>query len=245
MNYLVWLAAIMEFKLVGAPIALYKEFETGAEKGVSEIRKILGISFQSLNLNNCTQEAANDKIYAKEKRLMNKYRSFFIGGDHSITYPILKAQTKPFDVFWFDAHPDLYDFYKHKFSHATVMRRILELHNCRTIYLIGNRAIEPEEKEFLKDTERVKRIHFNQIKRTHSRRYYVTIDMDVLDPSEAPAVDHPVPRGLSMTQLISSIKHLKKGNLIGCDLVEVVPDNDSSGITEKNAVKIIKTILNS
>ena len=46
-----------------------------------------------------------------------------------------------------------------------------------------------------------------------------------------------------MTQLISSIKHLKKGNIIGCDLVEVVPDNDSSGITEKNAAEIIQTFL--
>ena len=235
----------MEFKLIGAPIALYKEFETGAEKGVSAIRKELGIRFQSLNLANCTQESANDKIYASARKLLNRYRSFFIGGDHSITYPILKAQIKPFDVFWFDAHPDIYDFYRHKYSHATVMRRILELPNCRTIYLIGDRAMEPEEKEFLYNTQRVKRIRPHQVKKIHSRRYYVTIDMDVLDPSEAPAVDHPEPNGLSMTQLLNALKHLKKGNMIGCDLVEVVPDNDSSGITEKNATKIIRTILNS
>ena len=46
-----------------------------------------------------------------------------------------------------------------------------------------------------------------------------------------------------MNQLLNALKHLKKGNMIGCDLVEVVPDNDSSGITEKNAAKIIKKIL--
>ena len=63
----------MEIKLIGAPIALYKEFETGAEKGVAAIRKVLGNRFQSLNLANSTQESANDKNYAKAKKLLNKY----------------------------------------------------------------------------------------------------------------------------------------------------------------------------
>jgi len=234
----------MDFKLIGAPIALYKEFETGAEKGVQAIRKKLGFNFLSLRLKELSQEAANDKIYAKAKQIFKTRKPFFIGGDHSITYPILKTQKKPFDVFWFDAHPDAYDFYKHKFSHATVLRRVAELYHCRKIYLIGSRIEEPEEKEFLKKTKRVQLIKLNQIKNIHSKRYYVTIDIDVLDPSEAPAVDHPEPNGLELAKLLKELKRLKKGNLIGVDLVEVVPDNDNSGITEEAAAEIVETFLN-
>ncbi len=234
----------MEFELVGAPIALYKEFDTGAEKGVEAIRKELGTDFPDLDLNELSQEKANKKIREKTKQVLKTAKKpFFIGGDHSITLPILEAQTIPFDVFWFDAHLDAYDFYKHRLSHATVLRRVSELPKCRKIYLIGSRARELEEKEFLRSSKKVELIKPYQIKRVHSPRYYVTIDIDVLDPKDAPAVDHPEPKGIRIDRLLEEIKRLKRGNLVGADLVELVPDNDNSGITEKNAVKIIKEIL--
>lgn len=230
--------------MLGAPIALYKEFDTGAEKGPEAIRKELGIKFPDLKLSGKTQESANKIINKNAKKIFDaNERPFFIGGDHSITLPILEAYNRPFDVFWFDAHPDAYDFYKHRLSHATVLRRIAELPKCKHIYLIGSRVRELEEKEFLRKNEKVRKIHPNEIKKIRSPRYYVTIDIDVLDPKDAPAVDHPEPRGMRMPVLLNSIKSLRKGNLIGADLVELVPDNDHTGITEKNCVKIIKEFI--
>lgn len=234
----------MKYQLIGAPIALYKLFDTGAEKAPSAIRKALGINFQDLKLKGLTQEKANTKISRKAAEVFNKIRPFFIGGDHSITLPILEAQSKPFDVFWFDAHPDAYDEYGgSKISHATVLRRISELPKCKKIYLIGSRVQELEEKEFLKKCEKVKLIRPWQIKKIGSRRYYVTIDIDVLDPRDAPGVDHALPKGMRLPTLLDAVKHLRKGNIIGADLVEIVPDNDHTGLTEKNAVKIIKEFL--
>lgn len=234
----------MKFQLIGAPIALYKVFDTGAEKAPGAIRKELGVKFPDLKLKGLTQEKANVKISKKAAQMFNKTYPFFVGGDHSITLPILEAQIKPFDVFWFDAHPDAYDEYGgSRISHATVLRRISELPKCKKIYLIGSRVQEPEEKEFLKTCEKVKLIKPYEIKKIGSRRYYVTIDIDVLDPRDAPAVDHPLPRGMRMPVLLEAVKHLRKGNIIGADLVEVVPDNDHSGLTEENACRIIKEFL--
>ena len=236
----------MAFQLIGAPIALYSEFKSGAaDKGVAALRKELGVKFPGLRLNNFSQEQANDKIRNKAEAIWKSgLNPFFIGGDHSITLPILEASSKPFDVFWFDAHADAYDVYKHKLSHATVLRRVSELHRCRNIYLIGYRFKKiKEEVEFLKKSDKVQVIKVKDIKKKHSKRYYVTIDIDVLDPVYAPGVDHPVPKGMKPAQLINAIKQLKKGNLIGVDLVEVVPDNDYTGITTHNAAEIIKEFL--
>ena len=236
----------MAFQLIGAPIALYSEFETGAaDKAVAALRKELGLKFPGLRLNNFTQEQANDKIRNKAKAIWKSgLKPFFIGGDHSITLPILQGNIKPFDVFWFDAHADAYDVYKGSLSHATVLRRVSELHHCRNIYLIGYRFKKiKEEVEFLKNSKRVHVIKASEIKKMRSKRYYVTIDIDVLDPVYAPGVDHPVPKGMKPNQLIKAIRHLKKGNIIGADLVEVVPDNDYTGITTHNAAEIIKEFL--
>jgi len=234
----------MEFKLVGAPIALYREFSTGAERAPKVIRKALGVKFEDLKLQRLSQEEANELIKKKSKEIFQSgEKPFFMGGDHSITLPILESQEKPFDVFWFDAHPDAYDFYKHRLSHATVLRRVSELTNCKKIYLIGSRVCEPEEKEFLERSGKVKQISLDEIKKVRSNRYYISVDIDVLDPKDAPAVDHPEKNGLSVEQLVKVLEKLKSGNLIGVDLVEFVPDNDSSGITERNAIRIIKRFL--
>lgn len=236
----------MEFKLIGAPIALYKIFSTGAEKAPIVIQKELNLKFPILQLKGLTQNKANIKIGKKATQIFDSGKKLlFIGGDHSITFPILNAyKGRPFDVFWFDAHPDAYDFYKHKYSHATVLRRVAELPRCKNIYLIGNRIREEEEKVYLRTSKKVKRIHATDVKNIHSPRYYVTIDLDVLDPLDAPAVDHAEPRGLRLKDLISAIRNLKKGNLIGADLVEFVPDNDSSGVTEKSISNILSEFLN-
>lgn len=236
----------MTFQLIGAPIALYAEFPTGAaDKAVKSLRKELDLKFPGLRLTNFNQEQANDKIRNKAKEIWKSgLNPLFVGGDHSITLPILQATTKPFDVFWFDAHADAYDIYKGALSHATVLRRVSELHRCRNIYLIGYRFKKiKEENEFLKKSKKVHVIKAKEIKNMHSKRYYVTIDIDVLDPVYAPGVDHPVPKGMKPDQLIKAIKHLKKGNIIGADLVEVVPDNDYTGITTHNAAEIIREFL--
>tara|TARA_Y100000310_G_scaffold336489_1_gene421156 strand:+ start:807 stop:1502 length:696 start_codon:yes stop_codon:yes gene_type:complete len=226
-------------KLIGAPLALYKEFSTGAEKAPEVIKKELNLDFPILTLNNLTQEKANKIIKEKAKQIFqSNQKPLFIGGDHSITFPILQSQTNSFDIFWFDAHPDAYDNYKHKLSHATVLRRISELPNCKNIYLIGVRDFAEEEKKFLENSEKVKIISLSRLPNIQSNRYYITIDIDVLDPNTAPSVDHPVPNGLTTKELFNAIKILNQP--FGADVVELIPDN---GITTKTTVSVIKQLL--
>jgi len=172
-----------------------------------------------------------------------------IGGDHSITYPIVKAFAKKFDsldVLHFDAHPDLYDeLYGDRYSHACPFARIAQERLVQNIVQVGLRAVtgEHREKARIHDIQMIEMKDIQDIPVLRfSNPLYISFDIDALDPAFAPGVSHHEPGGLSTRQAIKII-HALEAEIVGMDVVEVNPQQDQNGITAAAAVKIIMEIL--
>jgi len=176
-------------------------------------------------------------------------RPVSLGGDHSITYPILRGigkQIPGVTLVHFDAHPDLYaDYEGNPHSHASPFARIMEAQLVHRLIQIGIRTLnahqyEQAEKYGVKIFE-IKDLpdptHLNL-----TGPIYVSFDMDALDPAFAPGVSHWEPGGLTTREAISYI-HALPGPIIGADIVEFNPVHDATGLTAMVAAKILKELL--
>lgn len=176
-------------------------------------------------------------------------RLLCLGGDHSITYPIIRAYATTHErltLVQLDAHPDLYEeFEGNRFSHACSFARIMEAQVVKHLIQIGIRCINTHQ------DEQAKRYHVETIDMQAWQKnpslkikgpVYLSIDMDVLDPAYAPGVSHPECGGLTTREVIEIIKHLP-GPLVGADLVEYNPNHDLTGITDVAAAKLMKEII--
>ena len=172
-----------------------------------------------------------------------------LGGDHSITYPVLKAFGPvhgPLDVLHFDAHPDLYDeLYGDRLSHACPFARVLEDGLAKGLVQVGVRAATPDHKA-LGMRHGVRMIEMKDISDPLFLKFanplYISFDLDALDPAFAPGVSHHEPGGLSTRQAIQVIQALK-GRIVGCDIVELNAARDPLGITAAAAFKLIQEIM--
>jgi agmatinase len=173
-----------------------------------------------------------------------------IGGEHSISYGVLKAYDYLQDVtiLHFDAHMDLReDYMGEKFSHATVMHQIQDLEPQHIIQM-GIRSASPEERQIAQDKgidyytprdikenqEKMEKI-ISQIKGP----IYVTVDIDVLDPAYAPSVGTPAPGGLNPSDLERLIFSLEGKEVVGLDMVEV----SANSVGDSTSINAAKTIL--
>jgi len=171
-----------------------------------------------------------------------------LGGDHAITYPILKAYRKKYDklcILHFDAHHDLYDeFNGNRYSHACPFARIMEENLADRLVQIGIRTMNPHQQaqaeRFGVDVIDMQKWRPNKILGL-TGPVYLSLDMDVLDPAFAPGVSHPEPGGLS-TRDVLQIIHGIHGPIVGADIVEFNPKRDPSGITATAAAKFLKEI---
>uniref|UniRef100_A0A7C1T1E9 Agmatinase n=1 Tax=Thermofilum pendens TaxID=2269 RepID=A0A7C1T1E9_THEPE len=176
------------------------------------------------------------------------------GGDHFVTYPVVKAAAEVFggvQLVVFDAHLDLRDEYpvRCKYSHATVMRRLAEeVPQLRIVYL-KPRAFSREEWSFasFRDgvviAESVERLVSSLVR---GYKTYISIDIDYVDPAYAPGVGTPEPLGEAPGELITALKALieeGRGEIMGIDIVEVNPLLDSGNITSALAAKLWAMIL--
>jgi len=185
-----------------------------------------------------------DKLFATNSRLLS------LGGDHSISYPVVKAVAKkygPLNILHMDAHPDLYDdFEGNKFSHACPFARIMEEGHAKRLVQVGIRTMNAHQREQSKryGTEVIEMKDWNSSLRFQfDGPTYLSLDMDVLDPAYAPGVSHYEPGGFTSRELISILQNLK-ANLVGADLVEFNPTRDPSGMTAMVAAKLFKELLN-
>lgn len=175
-------------------------------------------------------------------------RPLALGGDHSITYPILRAAARlhgPVDVLHFDAHPDLYPIFEgDRYSHACPFARALEDGVIARLVQVGIRSMTPPQRQMaerygvelttMRDWGRPVGFFFE-------RPVYVSLDLDVLDPAFAPAVSHPEPGGLSVREVISVLQRTH-GTVVGADLVEYNPTVDPDGRTATVCVKLVKEL---
>ncbi len=191
-----------------------------------------------------------DKIESTVLDLLNQQnRVLSLGGDHSITYPIIRAYASKYsrlNIVHLDAHPDLYDeFNGNRFSHACPFARIREENLCNRLVQLGIRTMNPHQQEQAKhfDVEVIEMRNWHpHLKIDLEGPIYLSVDMDVLDPAFAPGVSHPEAGGFSTREVLGIIQNLN-GPLVGADIVELNPSRDTSNITAVAAAKIMKEIL--
>jgi|TARA_B110000483_G_scaffold25254_1_gene30012 arginase len=174
---------------------------------------------------------------------------FSIGGDHSITYPILRAMSASYpslSILHFDAHGDLYDSLGgNRHSHASPFARIMEEGLAQSLIQVGIRTLNDHQQTQVSKFG-VKVIDMRNwspdIDLNLSGPVYLSFDMDVLDPAFAPGVSHHEPGGFTTREVLRMIQKLDL-NIVGLDLVEYNPDRDLNGVTAMTAAKIIKELL--
>lgn len=176
----------------------------------------------------------------------------FLGGEHLISYPIIKKVAEKYPdllVLHFDAHADLRDsFLGEKLSHATVLRRISEQIKDKHIYHFGIRSGVKEEFTYAKQHTHmfpieVKAPFLKAFQDLKNRPIYITLDIDVVDPAFAPGTGTPEPGGCSSQEILEIVTYFKDLNIVGFDLVEVSPANDLSERTSLLAAKILREFL--
>jgi arginase len=185
---------------------------------------------------------------AIEALLDQDYRLIALGGDHAITYPVVKAFAKKYSrlgVLHFDAHPDIYDeFQGNRYSHACPFARIMEEGLVERLVQVGIRTATCHQREQIerfgvevfemKDFPEDLRLEFDT-------PVYISFDIDGLDPAFAPGVSHREPGGLSTRQALNVIQRLK-ADVVGADIVEFNPRMDSTGVTAMICAKLLKEI---
>jgi agmatinase len=267
---------IRKFGLLGVPYDGTTSYLPGARFGPRSVREA-SYNFERYNLildKKITNEVYDfgdlEVIHGNFKKTCSNLKSTIsdilemglipltIGGDHSISYCVLKAfdESEKFDlknitIIHFDAHTDLRDNYMgEKYSHATVMRRIFDL-NPKNIVQLGVRSSSEEEALFSVENdlkvynsydvdEKLEEI-VTFLKKIDGP-IYLTFDIDVLDPSYAPSVGTPSPCGINPKQIENLIFSLKDKTIVGFDLVEV-SSTKIGDITSLNAAKTIYDVL--
>ena len=184
-----------------------------------------------------------------EKQLDQDHMVLSLGGDHSITFPIIQAYAQKYNnlnILHFDAHPDLYDnFDNNPYSHASPFARIMENNLADRLVQVGIRTLNTHQKSQAErfGVEIIEMIDFNpEAVFTFDGPVYISIDLDGLDPAFAPGVSHLEPGGLSTRDIIRII-HKLRGNVIGSDVVEYNPDQDINNLTAMTAAKLMKEII--
>jgi agmatinase len=174
---------------------------------------------------------------------------FTFGGDHSVTYPLVRAaaQRHPkLGILHFDAHPDLYDnFENNPYSHASPMARIMESGLVTRLVQVGIRTMNGHQRGqaqrfgvevlTMQSWRDVFDLHFDT-------PLYLTFDLDCLDPAFAPGVSHHEPGGLSTREALSVIQSLR-APVVAADLVEYNPTRDPAGVTAMVCAKLFKEIV--
>jgi arginase len=253
--------------LVGIPYDASSSYRRGAAAAPEEIRRALkseasnswsesGVDIGSPDrLGDIGDLDVSDDAHVREtiergiKDLIAVgHRPLSLGGDHSITYPIIRGFGRLFGQFTLlqiDAHPDLYpSFQGDRFSHACPFARIMEEGLVQRLVQVGIRTMNPEQRVSA-DRFGVEVIDMRSWaageRPTIEGPVYVSLDIDGLDPAFAPGVSHREPGGLTTREVISLIQSLK-GPIVGADIVEFNPGEDLPGMTAPVCAKLVKEL---
>lgn len=184
-----------------------------------------------------------------KNHLNSNTKVFTLGGDHSITFPIIKAHAEKYpklDILHIDAHADLYDDYEgDKHSHACPFARIMENKLAARLVQVGIRTLNTHQAEqaqkFHVEVHQMKDLDLTKIVKFENP-LYISLDMDAFDPAFAPGVSHHEPGGLSSRQVINFIQNID-AEVIGADIVEYNPPKDFQNMTAFLAAKMMKELL--
>lgn len=257
--------------IIGAPMDFTVSFRAGTRFGPERIRQVsYGLETYSVYADDALDdknfcdigdielpfgnvEKSLDMIGMSAKKILSDGKiPFFLGGEHLITYPIVKEVIKKYPdlvVLHFDAHADLRDtFFGEKLSHATVLRRVSEEVKDKHIFQFGIRSGVKEEFVYaglhtnMYPLE-VKAPFFQVLDSLKGKPVYITLDIDAVDPAFAPGTGTPEPGGCTSCDILEVVKGFSKLNIVGIDLVEVSPASDLSDRTALLAAKIVRETI--
>lgn len=246
-------------KANGAELAPDKVLEQTKELFMSEEGILPNFDIDKVEIISSNIEETNKNIYSKSLEVLkNNVRPLFLGGDHSVTYPVVKAFKEIYPknpgIIIFDAHPDAENDFmppsQEDLLCALVNQNIIKKEN---IILVGTRNWDKNEIEFIQKNKikyfSMKEIiaeGINEISESimsvakNFKDLYVSIDIDVLDPAFAPGTGYIEPGGLTTRELLFFLHRLKKlQNLRAFDLVEINPKKDINDMTVKVGAKIL------
>jgi arginase len=252
--------------LLGVPYDASSSFQRGPAEAPAHIRQALWSesantwteSLRDLALPGVIADAGDvaltdttmlaDVEQAVLKELSQGRTPLVLGGDHSITLPVVRAvhrERGQFSILHFDAHPDLYpEFQGDRFSHACPFYRIMEESLVTGLTQVGIRTLSGIQ------AESVKRWSVQHVSPEEWNRgwvpelegpVYLSIDLDVLDPAFAAGLSHPEPGGCTTRQLLTAIQQIDVP-IVGADIVELNPRNDPAGLTARVAAKLVKEV---
>jgi agmatinase len=194
---------------------------------------------------------ALDQIKHKTEEIINQQQvPLMIGGEHLVTLGSVEAIVKHYPqvrIIHFDAHADLRnDYLDEPLSHACVLRRCHELIGDHRIFQFGIRSMSKDEHEFAQSHVTTQRYQVTNlpavVEQLKGYPVYVTIDLDVLDPSVFPGTGTPEPGGISFNQLLEAIHSLNSLNIVGADINELSPHYDQSGVSTIIACKVLREL---
>lgn len=249
--------------LIGIAYDEKSSFMRGPAEGPSAIRR----AFASESSNQCAEDGlhigsilvdggdltdfALDPGQRIEDFVTQKMAEFprllILGGDHSISFPVVRAIAKKhgqLNIVHLDAHPDLYEeFEGDRFSHACPFARIMEAGLAGRLLQIGIRTANAHQRAQAAryGVETIEARDWTGHLPRLSGPIYVSVDMDVLDPAFAPAVSHHEPGGLSMREVIHAIQSIT-APIVAADLVELNPRRDRDDVTAVGAAKIMREL---
>ena len=182
------------------------------------------------------------------QRVQETGRVLALGGDHSVTYPILRAVNHRYrqpTILHIDAHADLYDAFEgDRYSHACPFARIMEEGLACRLVQVGIRTLSAHQREQA-DRFGVEIIDMRAFaagtRPVVEGPVYISIDLDGIDPAFAPGVSHWEPGGLSVRDVIAMV-HAIRSPIVGADVVEFNPRRDQSGRTAMVAAKLVKEL---
>lgn len=194
----------------------------------------------------------DDKITEMVRKIRSKGAfPIVLGGDHSITFPVLRAFDVPFTLIHFDAHLDTWNGAPGNLDHASWVNRAAQLQTVKKIIQLGQRGLANDE-EAMANARRAnttvitaEQIHRKGVEWVLAQipatgNIYITLDVDVMDPTLAPGTGTLEPDGLNFTEIDGLLKGVtSKGQLVGIDVVEVNPMRDSSTRTEQTAIRLL------
>jgi agmatinase len=256
--------------ILGCPYDGSASFRPGARFGPSAIRRASwGIETFSLyfqrDLSQCSIHDLGDlELPLGEKKLSltlirkalrkilsEKKFPISLGGDHLITLPIVEEVLRVYPSLYLlqiDAHADLReDYLGETLSHCTVMKRVLDRLGKGRLFQVGIRSGTEEEFELARRMKSIVSVDQDSlrsmVKRLRNKPVYLTLDLDVIDPSLLPGVGTPEPGGFTFQEFISLLKELQPLHVIGFDMVELTPDYDPTQISAITASVMLREMI--
>ncbi|NJS14260.1 MAG: agmatinase [Sphingopyxis sp.] len=255
-------------RLFGLPTDINSSFERGAAAGPAAIRAALWSERGNLaceagleigsdialvddgDLTLTEDVVADDAVIARHVALVHASGEIplALGGDHAVTFPLVAAVAArhgPVNILHFDAHPDLYDdFEGNPRSHASPFARIMEGGHAARLVQVGVRTLTRHCREQAGrfGVEIIPMADFTPaLVPTLEGPIYISIDLDGIDPSEAPGVAHPEPGGLRVRELLAILR-AQQAAIVGADVVELNPRRDRGDVTAILAAKLVREL---